>query len=174
MSAVTSQWAQAGKISMPRRHLDPKKTLSGKLYTENDARFPRQVKYRKVVKSTLCPPGRTEVVFAYIAVEHESVSDFQAVLRRVNTMLKLGECVGSSRQVHLPAVSSRVLPGSASVQHRPRTAGPSISFGYSSSRVQAIRLVSCSNRLVVSSMRHRRWVVDIGRPIIRWASQSLR
>ena len=38
---------------MPRRHLDSKKPLSGKLYTENDGRFPRQVKYRKVVKSRL-------------------------------------------------------------------------------------------------------------------------
>ena len=90
---------------MPRRHLDPKKTLSGKLYTENDARFPRQVKYRKVVKSTLCPPGRTEAVFASNMVEHASVSDFQAVLRRVHTMLKLGECVDSGRQVQISRAS---------------------------------------------------------------------
>ena len=170
MSAVTSKCAQAGKISMPRRHLDSKKPLSGKLYTENDGRFPREVKYRKVVKSTLCPPVRTEAVFASNMVEHASVSDFQAVLRRVHTMLKLGGCVDRCRQAHLPAVSLRVLP----VQHRSRTAGPSISFGHSSSRARAIRLVSRSYRLVVSSMRHRRWVVDIGRPVIRWASQSLR
>ena len=88
MSAVTSQWAQAGKISMPRRHLDLKKPLSGKLYTENDGRFTRQVKYRQVVQSTLCPPGRTEAVLATIMVEHAYVSDFLAVLRRVHTMLK--------------------------------------------------------------------------------------
>ncbi|MGB0629693.1 MAG: methyltransferase domain-containing protein [Alphaproteobacteria bacterium] len=64
----------------------------GKLYTKNERRFPEQVKYGNIVKSTLCPPGTAEAVFASHMVEHASLSDFRTVLKHVHTMLKSGGC----------------------------------------------------------------------------------
>jgi hypothetical protein len=66
--------------------------LIGRLYTKNERRFPKEVRFGNIVTSLLCDAGTADAVYASHMIEHASLTDFRTVLRNVNNMLRDGGC----------------------------------------------------------------------------------
>ena len=81
-----------------------KSPLIGMLYTKNQTRFPRNIRWGDITRTPLCEAGRADAVFCSHMLEHVPLTAMRQALKNIRTMLKEE---GIFRLI-VPSVESRV------------------------------------------------------------------